>query len=47
MSEDRDERNTTQLLLIKNRPAGKTGFAGKLKFEEATFKLTEDRGRWT
>ena len=47
MSEDRDERNTTQLLLIKNRPAGKTGFAGKLKFEETTFKLTEDRGRWT
>jgi twinkle protein len=47
MAEDRDERNTTKLLLVKNRPAGKTGFAGKLIFNEATFKLSEDRGRWS
>jgi twinkle protein len=47
MAEDRDERNTTKLLLVKNRPAGKTGFAGKLIFNETTFKLSEDRGRWS
>ena len=47
MHEDRDERNTTKLLLVKNRPAGKTGFAGKLHFNEETFKLSEYRGRWT
>jgi hypothetical protein len=47
MAEDRDERNTTKLLLVKNRPAGKTGFAGKLRFDEASFKLSEDRGRWS
>lgn len=41
MHEDEDERNTTELLLVKNRPAGATGCAGWLKFDEESFTLHE------
>jgi len=41
MHEDEEERNTTELLLVKNRPAGATGCAGWLKFDADTFTLRE------
>ena len=41
MSEDEDERNTTKLLVTKNRPVGPTGYAGQLKFNSNTFTLEE------
>lgn len=41
MSEDPDERNTTKLLVTKNRPVGPTGFAGQLKFNPETFVLEQ------
>ena len=41
MSEDEDERNTTKLLVTKNRPVGPTGYAGQLKFNTNTFTLEE------
>lgn len=41
MHDDEDERNTTELLLVKNRPAGATGCAGWLKFDSETFTLHE------
>lgn len=44
MSQDDDERNTTQLLVVKNRPTGSTGYAGQLLFNPDTFTLTEKYG---
>jgi len=41
MSEDVDERNTTKLLVTKNRPVGPTGYAGQLRFNPSTFTLHE------
>jgi len=41
LSEDTEERNTTKLLVTKNRPVGPTGYAGQLQFEPATFTLSE------
>lgn len=41
MAEDADERNTTKLLVTKNRPVGPTGYAGQLKFNPETFTLEE------
>lgn len=41
MSDDPDERNTTKLLVTKNRPVGPTGYAGQLKFNPETFTLSE------
>ena len=41
LSEDADERNTTKLLVTKNRPVGPTGYAGQLKFNPSTFTLSE------
>ncbi len=41
MAEDEDERNTTKLLVTKNRPVGPTGYAGQLKFNTNTFTLEE------
>ena len=41
MAEDPDERNTTKLLVTKNRPVGPTGYAGQLKFNPETFTLEE------
>lgn len=41
MAENVDERNTTKLLVTKNRPVGPTGYAGQLKFNPDTFLLSE------
>jgi len=41
MTEDDDARNTTELLVLKNRPTGTTGFAGQLFFNSDTFTLSE------
>lgn len=41
MAEDEDERNTTKLLVTKNRPVGPTGYAGQMKFDPHTFTLKE------
>lgn len=41
MAEDIDERNTTKLLVTKNRPVGPTGYAGQLRFNPSTFILSE------
>lgn len=46
MSDDEDEQNTTTLLLTKNRPAGSTGFAGKLFFDADSFTLSEKFDRF-
>jgi replicative DNA helicase len=46
MSEDIDERNTTQLLVTKNRPVGPTGYAGQLKFNPNSFTLEEKYGQY-
>ena len=42
MAEDVDERNTTRLLVTKNRPVGPTGYAGQMKFDPETFTLKEN-----
>ena len=44
MAEDVNERNTTKLLVTKNRPVGPTGFAGQLNFNPDTFMLSESFG---
>lgn len=44
MSENEDERNTTRLLVTKNRPVGPTGYAGRLTFNPRTFILSEKYG---
>lgn len=41
MSDDPKERNTTKLLVTKNRPTGATGKAGELVFNPDTFTLSE------
>ncbi len=42
MAEDEVERNTTKLLVTKNRPVGPTGYAGQMRFNPKTFTLSED-----
>jgi twinkle protein len=39
MADDEATRNTTNLLVLKNRPAGTTGFGGHLKFHPDSFTL--------
>jgi replicative DNA helicase len=46
MSEDDDDRNTTRLLVTKNRPAGTTGHAGSLTFDGDSFTLKEKFDRF-
>lgn len=46
MAEDEDARNTTTLLLTKNRPAGTTGHAGTLVFDAESFTLSEGLDRF-
>lgn len=46
MAEDDDARNTTTLLLTKNRPAGTTGHAGTLVFDAESFTLSEGTDRF-
>jgi len=46
MSEDDDDRNTTKLLVTKNRPAGTTGHAGSLTFDGDSFTLKEKFDRF-
>jgi len=46
MTEDEDERNTTKLLVTKNRPAGTTGHAGSLSFDGDSFTLKEKFDRF-
>ena len=41
MSEDKEERNTTRLLVTKNRPVGPTGYAGQVEFDPDSFTLKE------
>lgn len=41
LATDEDERNTTTLTVVKNRPVGPTGFAGQLKFDLDSFTLRE------
>ena len=41
MNPDPDVRNQTKLSVSKNRPVGKTGFAGQLEFDPDTFTLKE------
>lgn len=38
---DIEERNTTRILVEKNRPAGNTGFGGMLEFDPSSFTLSE------
>jgi twinkle protein len=46
MADDADARNTTELLVIKNRPTGSTGYAGQLFFNSDTFTLSEKGGNY-
>ena len=46
MAEDDDARNTTRLLVTKNRPAGTTGHAGSLEFDMDSFTLKEKFDRF-
>jgi twinkle protein len=46
MSEDDEDRNTTKLLVTKNRPAGTTGHAGSLSFDSDSFTLKEKFDRF-
>lgn len=41
MAKDEDQRNTTKLLVVKNRPTGSTGYAGQLFFDADKFTLSE------
>lgn len=47
MTEDDDERNTTKLIITKNRPAGSTGYAGSLHFDADSFTLREKYDRFS
>ena len=40
-AEDEETKNTTTLLVDKNRPVGPTGFGGMLEFDSASFTLSE------
>lgn len=44
MAKDQDVRNTTKLLVVKNRPTGTTGYAGQMFFDGETFTLSEKFG---
>jgi hypothetical protein len=46
MADDTDARNTTELLVLKNRPTGMTGYAGQLSFDPDTFILSEKGGNY-
>jgi hypothetical protein len=39
------DRNTTRLIVKKNRPIGSEGLAGELSFDADTFTLSE-KGSW-
>ena len=41
LSEDEEVRNTTNVLVEKNRPVGPTGFGGMLGFDQPSFTLGE------
>ena len=41
MAKDDESRNTTKLLVVKNRPTGSTGYAGQMFFDSETFTLSE------
>lgn len=41
MAKDEESRNTTKLLVVKNRPTGSTGYAGQMFFDSETFTLSE------
>lgn len=41
MAKDPEVRNTTKLLVVKNRPTGMTGYAGQMFFDGETFLLSE------
>jgi len=41
LATDEDARNTTDLLILKNRPATTTGFGGRLSFDKESFTLEE------
>jgi|TARA_R110000851_G_scaffold97331_2_gene210935 hypothetical protein len=40
-AEDEETKNTTTLLVDKNRPVGPTGFGGMLEFDSSSFTLSE------
>jgi hypothetical protein len=40
-AEDEESKNTTTLLVDKNRPVGPTGFGGMLEFDSSSFTLSE------
>lgn len=42
MAKDDETRNTTKLLVVKNRPTGSTGFGGQMFFDANTFTLSEN-----
>jgi twinkle protein len=42
LAENEYERNVTQLIIKKNRYAGKTGFSGRLVFNPETYTLSEE-----
>lgn len=46
MAQDDDARNTTTLLVTKNRPAGTTGHGGQLYFDAESFTLSEKYDRF-
>lgn len=46
MAQDDDARNTTTLLVTKNRPAGTTGHGGSLFFDADSFTLSEKFDRF-
>lgn len=46
MATDDETRNTTELLVLKNRPTGSTGFGGMLTFDPQTFTLSEKGGNY-
>lgn len=46
MATDDETRNTTELLVLKNRPTGSTGFGGMLTFDPDTFTLSEKGGNY-
>ena len=41
LATDEDTRNTTSLIVDKNRPVGPTGFGGMLEFDPSSFTLGE------
>lgn len=41
MAQDETLRNTTKLLVTKNRPTGRTGYGGSLIFDNQSFTLSE------